>query len=387
MKVTKFEIVKVPPSWVWLFIHTDTDLVGIGEPYLEGHPEAVIAEVRRLEQAVVGQDPRRVETLWMRMHDAGFGYRGGPVTMSAISGIDMALWDLKGKALGAPVHELLGGPTRKSIPLYHATGGTRGPTSAPAGHRLSPGPEIGAGESAAELVQEWGYRAVKVHVHPGSGLEATGGVDRCAAVVAEVRAAVGSEVVLAVDVHNPHPVVAAQLAGQIADSKPLFIEEPVPLEAVESLTRVADHCPVPLAAGERWMGKEIFARALGTGALAVVQPDIAHAGGITECKKIAGLAEAAQASVALHCPLSPISLAASVQLDAAISNFLIQEHNEVNAQRIDGATVIGAGYLREPFVLDADGSVAVPPGAGLGVDLDRDSLEEIMSLPWTAIRA
>ena len=134
------------------------------------------------------------------------------------------------------------------------------------------------------------------------------------------------------------------------------------------------------------MGKWVFFDALSRGALAVVQPDICHAGGITECKKIAAIAEAAYAKVALHCPLSPLALAASIQLDACLPNFLVQEHNEVNDWREDGRTLIGKGYLNEPFVLDEDGCVAVPTGPGLGIELDEDGMHEIMARPWPTQR-
>src|SRR5579859_2401932 len=123
MNVTQFEILKVPPSWVWLKVHTDRGIVGLGEPFLENHADSVIAEVRRLEPLVVGQDPTRVEALWQTMYDGGIGYKGGPVTMSAISGIDMALWDIAGKAAGLPVHKLLGGSCRDRVRVYHASGG------------------------------------------------------------------------------------------------------------------------------------------------------------------------------------------------------------------------------------------------------------------------
>ena len=134
------------------------------------------------------------------------------------------------------------------------------------------------------------------------------------------------------------------------------------------------------------MGKWVFFDALSKGLLAVVQPDICHAGGITECRKIAALAEAAYAEVALHCPLSPIAIAASIQLDAAIPNFLVQEHNEVNCRRVDGRTVIGSGYLKEPFVLGEDGCVAVPEGPGLGVELDEEGMEGVMRHEWSERR-
>ncbi len=394
MKITQLEIVKVPPSWVWLFLHTDAGVTGIGEPFLEDHADSVIAEVRRLEPVLIGQDPRRIEALWSAMYHAGLGYKGGPVTMSAISGIDMALWDLVGKLAGQPVYQLLGGACRDRIRMYRATGagqphcvepglpyraGT--PTSAPA----TDDPQAWA-EYARVVVHDWGFRCIKVHFAPGPELTATAQVDRFAALFAAVRAGAGPDADVAVDIHNPHPRIALQLIAALEPYRPLFIEEPMPVERVDVLADIARQTRAPLAAGERWMGKWVFFDAIQRGALAVVQPDLAHAGGITECKKIAAIAEAGYATVALHCPLSPVALAASIQLDACLPNFLVQEHNEVNDWRVGGHTVIGYGYLAAPFVLDAEGCVAVPHGPGLGIELDPAGMQEIMQRPWSAQR-
>ena len=265
MKITRLEILKVPPSWVWLKIHTDEGLVGLGEPYLENHPDSVIAEVRRLEPLLLGRDPLRIEELWRAMYDGGIGYKGGPVTMSAISGIDIALWDLAGKAAGLPIWRLLGGACRDRVKLYRSTGG-----GLP--HYVEPGLPYRAGrpanagrgddpavwaEGARVLVEEWGFRCLKVHFGPGDGLEATGRVDRIAELFAAVRAGAGPAVDVAVDIHNPHPTVAMQLIEALAPHRPLFIEEPMPVERVDVLARIAGSTSAPIAAGERWMGKWI----------------------------------------------------------------------------------------------------------------------------------
>jgi galactonate dehydratase len=395
MKITHFELLKVPPSWVWLKIHTDEGLVGLGEPFLENHADSVIAEVRRLEPFLSGQDPQRVEALWERMYNAGIGYKGGPITMSAISGIDMALWDIAGKAAGLPVYQLLGGACRDRVKMYRATGGAlphtvepglpyrAAPTGRPAADqpRRSDDPQVWQ-EGARILVQEWGFRALKIHFGPGGGLEATDKVDRFAELFAAVREGAGPGVDVAVDIHNPHPRIAIQLIHALEPYRPLFVEEPMPIERVDVLAEIARQTSAPIAAGERWMGKWVFFDAIARGALAVVQPDIAHAGGITECKKIAAIAEAGYAKVALHAPLSPLALAASIQLDACLPNFLVQEHNEVNDWREEGKTLIGKGYLKAPFVLDEAGCVAVPQGPGLGVEIDEEGLREIMAREW-----
>ena len=397
MKITAFELLRVPPSWVWLKIHTDEGITGLGEPYLENHPESVIAEVRRLEPLLVGEDPTRIEWLWNRMYEGGSGYKGGPVKMSAISGIDMALWDITGKAVGTSVHRLLGGATRDRVLVYRAVGGGRPHVVEPgdpyrAGRRdPMPGdPTPGSPEAwraaASELVHEWGFRALKAHVSPGETPFGTDRVDAMVACFAAAREGAGPGVPVAIDIHNPHPAIARQMLRALAPHRPLFVEEPMPIERVDALAEAVAGSEVPVAAGERWMGKWIFFDALSRGLLAVVQPDLAHAGGITECKKIAAIAEAAFATVALHCPLSPLAFAASVQLDAAIPNFLVQEHNEVNDTRDGGRTVIGAGYLRDPFVVGDDGCVAVPDAPGLGVEIDEAGMARIMAKPWSTQR-
>ncbi len=399
MKITKLELIKVPPSWVWVKVHTDEGIVGLGEPYLENHADAVIAETLRLEPFLIGQDPTRVAHLWEVMYNSGSGYKGGPIKMSALSGIDIALWDIAGKAAGLPIHKLLGGATRERIKLYRATGGALP-------HCVQPGEPYRAGyqrqaskgaernrsdpatwaEAARVLTHEWGFRALKVHFGPGAGLEVTSRVDHFGTLFAAVREGAGPDVDVAVDIHNPHPAIAHQLVEVLAPHRPLFIEEPMPVERVDHLVEIARRSSAPIAAGERWMGKWVFFDALSRGALAVLQPDICHAGGITECHKIAVMGEAAFAKVALHCPLSPLALAASIQLNAVLPNFLVQEHNEVNDWREEGKTLIGKGYLKEPFVLDSDGCVQVPTGPGLGIELDDAGMADIMARPWMSQR-
>jgi galactonate dehydratase len=395
MKITHFEILKVPPSWVWLLIHTDEGLVGLGEPFLEGHPDSVIAEVKRLEPLLIGRDPRQVELLWNQMYNGGLGYKGGPITMSAISGIDMALWDLAGKSAGVPVHQLLGGAYRDRIKMYRATGagqphcvepGLPYRAGYPAERNYDPRDPQAWADYAHTVVHEWGFRCLKVHFSMGEDVWSVSKVDQFAEYFAAVRQGAGPDVEVAVDIHNPHPRIAMQLIEALDPHRPLFVEEPMPIERVDALADIARSSRAPIAAGERWMGKWVFFDAIKAGALAVVQPDLAHAGGITECKKIAAIAEAGFATVALHCPLSPLALAASIQLDASIPNFLVQEHNEVNDWRQDGKTLIGYGYLETPFELDADGCVAVPQGPGLGVEINRAGLEEIMRHPWSEQR-
>jgi galactonate dehydratase len=277
--------------------------------------------------------------------------------------------------------------------MYRSTGGSMPHCVEPGqayreGHRSERGGDglqVWA-EAARVLVHEWGFRCLKVHFGPGDGLEITSQVDRFAEQFAAVREGAGPGVDVAVDIHNPHPAIASQMIEALAPHRPLFVEEPMPVERVDILADIAHRTSAPIAAGERWMGKWVFFDALSRKALAVLQPDICHAGGITECRKIAAMGEAAFAKVALHCPLSPLALAASIQLDACLPNFLVQEHNEVNDWREGGGTYFGKGYLREPFVLDEDGCVQVPRGPGLGIELDEEGMTRIMQRPWSEQR-
>ena len=374
MKITSFEIIKVPPSWVWLRIHTDTEHTGLGEPYLENHPDSVIAEVRRLEPFLIGKDPTQVEKLWKEMYESGTGYLGGPVKMSALSGIDIALWDLAGKAAGVPIYQMLGGKVHDRIKMYRALGHQLPWTVEPGDPYESGTPlirkntkfdnitQIDPGtyrESARILTEEWGFKALKMHVAIGDGLEATSQVNAVAERFGAAREGAGEDIDIAIDIHNPNPAIGRQMIESLAPHRPLFIEEPMPVERVEALAQIVEGTTATIAAGERWMGKWIFFDALTRGLISVMQPDICHAGGITECKKIATMGEAAYAKLALHCPLSPLALAASIQVDACSPNFLIQEHNEVNDSIVDGKTFIGKGFFKDPFVLDSEGCVNV----------------------------
>lgn len=395
MKITEFEIIRVPPSWVWLLIHTNTELVGIGEPYLENHPESVIAEVKRLEQFLIGHDPTQVEKLWKIMYESGSGYVGGPITMSAISGIDIALWDIAGKAAGLPIYKMLGGEVRNKIKIYRATGGEL-PWTVEPGDPYNNGKAIKTNyingepetykEAARILTKEWGFKALKMHISLGEGLESTSKVDGIAQRFAAAREGAGPGIDLAIDIHNPNPAIGRQLIDVLAPYRPLFIEEPMPVERTETFRNILNNSNATIAAGERWMGKWTFFDAMSYGVISVIQPDICHAGGITETKKIATIAEAVYSKLAIHCPLSIIALSAALQIDACTTNFLIQEHNEVNDSFENSKIMIGKGYINDPFILDLNGEIKVPDAPGLGIEINRRGLNEIMSKPWSNIR-
>jgi galactonate dehydratase len=335
------------------------------------------------------------------MYESGSGYLGGPVKMSALSGIDIALWDLAGKAAGVPIYQMLGGQVHDRIKMYRSVGHELPWTVEPGEPYESGTPlirkntkfdnitQIDPGtykEAARILTEEWGFRALKMHVAIGDGLEITSQVNAVTERFAAAREGAGPDVDVAIDIHNPNPSIGRQMIESLAPHRPLFIEEPMPVERVDALAQIVEGTSATIAAGERWMGKWIFFDALTRGLISVMQPDICHAGGITECKKIATMGEAAYAKLALHCPLSPLALAASIQVDACSPNLLVQEHNEVNDSREKDKTIIGKGFFKDPFELDAEGCVTVPDEPGLGIEIDDKGFEAVMSKPWSAVR-
>lgn len=395
MKIVSVETFKIPPSWVWVCVKTDEGIEGWGEPYLEIHPDTLIAEVNRLAPYILDKDPTEIENRWYDMYDSGMGYVGGPVKLSAVSGIDMALWDIKGKALGVPVYRLLGGPTNTKIKVYRSVEpGT--PRCVEPGEHYSPGVRPAGGArrmmdinttpqayaDCAEQLVEWGYRGMKMHVHVDIKQQKT--VDIIAKSFEAIRKRVGDDIDLMIDVHNPVPEMAVKLAKLLEPYNLLFMEEPAPIERIGDIAKVAEKMTVPIAAGERWTGKWEHLRSLEAGTR-IVQPDTAHAGGITELKKIASMAEAFKGYIAPHNPLSILSFVASCQLDAGVPNFLIQEHNNSIDTMIDGKLYIGGGYLKEPYLLK-DGVIELDEKPGLGFVLDEEGMKAIKAKPWTVRR-
>ena len=349
MKITKIETFSVKPRWVFLKMHTDAGLVGWGEPTLEGWSRTVAAAVQEMGRYLLGKDPRRIEHHWQAIYRGGF-YRGGPVLLSALSGIEQAMWDLTGKALGAGAHELLGGRVRDRVRLYAHVGG---PSCE----------EIAATASAAA---DKGFTAVMTCPFDAARfVESAAFVERVVERVGALREAVGKAVDVALDFHGrPSPAMAVRLCKALECFQPLFIEEPCPPGNAEAMAAVAHATSVPIAAGERLFTRWAFRELLEKRSAAILQPDVSHAGGLFEVRKIAALAEAYDVAIAPHCPLGPISLAACLQLDACTPNFLCQEH-----------VCLGEGYLKRPFAL-LDGHVAVPTGPGLGIEVDEEALKD-----------
>jgi galactonate dehydratase len=359
MKITKLETFLVKPRSLFLKIHTDEGLVGLGEPVLEGRARACAQAVANLEPYLIGQDPTRVVHHWQAMYRHAF-YRGGPLMTSALSGVEHALWDLTGKAVGLPIYRLLGGPCRDRIRMYAHAGGST--------------PEEAAKNARIRLASG-GFTALKTGVSGGRAariVENLAFVERAVETFAAMRDAVGKEVDIAIDFHGAiSPQTAGLLIKALEPYQPFFIEEPVQCQNVDVMADLAKKTHIPIATGERLFTKWGFREVLEKGAASILQPDISHAGGIFECRLIAGMAEAYYAAIAPHCPLGPITLAASLQLAAAIPNFLIQE--QVN---------LGVGYLTNPFVIK-DGYIELPTEPGLGITLDEKALaDKIVEEEW-----
>jgi galactonate dehydratase len=359
MRVTKLTTYAVPPRWLFLKIETDEGIVGWGEPVIEGRAATVAAAVEELSDYVVGRDPRQIEDIWTVVYRAGF-YRGGPILMSALAGIDQALWDIKGKALGVPVHELLGGRVRDRIRVYSWIGGDRPASTA----------------AAAREAVDRGFTAVKMNgTEEMQYIDSWDKVERSIANVSAVRDAVGPNVGIGVDFHGRvHKPMAKVLINELEPYKLMFIEEPVLSEHVGGLLDVMRNTPTPIALGERLFSRWDFKDILATGAVDIIQPDPSHAGGITETRKIAFMAEAYDVAVALHCPLGPIALATCLQIDAGCYNAFIQEqslgiHYNTSNDLLD--------YVVDPTVFAyADGMVDIPAGPGLGIEVNEEYVIE-----------
>ncbi|TGS12927.1 galactonate dehydratase [Mesorhizobium sp. M2E.F.Ca.ET.209.01.1.1] len=359
MKITALTTYIVPPRWLFLKIETDAGISGWGEPVVEGKALTVEAAVKELADYLIGKDPRLIEDHWTVMHRGGF-YRGGPILMSAIAGIDQALWDIKGKALGVPVHELLGGKLRETIKVYSWIGGDR-----PA--------EVAAG---AKDVVARGFRALKMNgTEELQIVDSHDRIDAAVERVAMVREAVGPNIGIAVDFHGRvHRPMARILVKELEPYRLMFIEEPVLSESREALKEIAKLGSTPIALGERlysrWDFKSVFEEAV----VDIIQPDLSHAGGITECRKIAAMAEAYDVAVAPHCPLGPIALAACLQLDAVSYNCFIQEQS-LGIHYNAGNDLLDYAANKDVFRYE-DGYVAIPDGPGLGVEIDEDYVKE-----------
>jgi galactonate dehydratase len=352
LRITRLETFLVKPRWLFLKMHTDAGIVGLGEPILEGRAKTCAAAVDEIASYLIGKDPRNVVHHWQAIYRHAF-YRGGPILTSALSGVEQALWDIKGKLLGVPVYELLGGPTRDRVRVYA---------------------HVGTSPETLKQRKAQGFTAFKTGIKNAtqSGVVASPKfVEEAAEAFAALRQAGGADADIAIDFHGAiSPQNARLLIRALEPYQPMFIEEPVQCQNVEAMAEIARGTHLPIATGERIFTKWGFREILEKKAALILQPDLCHAGGIMEARLIAGMAEAYYAAVAPHNPLGPISLAAGLHLAASIPNFLCQEQ-----------VTLGEGYLKQPFQVEG-GYVKIPEGPGLGIELDENQIANKLDHDW-----
>ena len=359
MKIKSVNTYLVRPRWGFVEICTDDGLCGWGEAVLEGHAATVQACVEEMSEYLIGADPRRIEDIWTTLYRAGF-YRGGGVLMSAIAGIDQALWDIKGKYFNAPVYELMGGACRDRMRVYSWVGGDR-PT------------DVGA---AAKERKDAGFTAVKMNATEElQYIDSYEKVEQVLERVAAIRESCGKYFGIAVDFHGRvHKPMAKVLAKKLEEFDPMFLEEPVLCEHMELFKEIADCCNIPIATGERLFTKYDFKRLFASGGVDIIQPDLSHAGGLTEVKKIAAMAEAHDVALAPHCPLGPIALAACLQVDATSYNAVIQEQSMGIHYNV-GKSVLDYVVNKEDFAF-VNGYINLPVKPGIGVEVNRELVLE-----------
>jgi len=364
MKIRSVNTYFVRPRWGFVEIITDDGFTGCGEAVLEGHASAVLSCVNEMRDYLIGNDPDKIEDIWSTLYRAGF-YRGGGVLMSAISGIDQALWDIKGKVFGAPVYRLLGGACRDRMKVYSWIGGDR-PS------------DVGA---AAKDKMKAGFRAIKMNAT--EELQMLDSYDKIDAVlerVAAIRESCGKYFGIAIDFHGRvHKPMAKVLAKKLEQFDPMFIEEPVLCEHMEDFRDIAAACNIPIATGERLFSKYDFKRLLQAGGVDIIQPDLSHAGGVSEVRKIAAMAEAYDVALAPHCPLGPIALAACLNVDAVSYNAVIQEQS-IGIHYNVGKSVLDYVNNQDDFTF-TDGFVQLPKLPGLGADVNRQLVLEENNTP------
>lgn len=359
MKITNLRLYAVEPRWLFLAIDTDAGITGWGEPVIEGRAHTVAAAVEDLSSYLIGKDPRKINDIWQTLYRGGF-YRGGPILMSAIAGIDQALWDIKGKELGQPVHELLGGTLRDKMKTYCWVGGD------------DPAEE----SRQIQTLLDHGWDTVKMN---GCGklkmVDSYRAIDQVIERVATIRDNFGKKIDFGLDFHGRVSVPMAKvLLKELEPYHPLFVEEPVLAEQAEQYSVLCQKTSIVLAAGERMYSRFDFKRVFNTGGIGIVQPDLSHAGGITECLKIASMAEAYDVGLAPHCPLGPVALASCLAVDFVSHNAVIQEMS-MGIHYNQGADLLDYVKNKEDFAF-TDGYIKPLPKPGLGVEMDERAVIE-----------
>ena len=359
MKITALKTFLVPPRWLFLKVETDEGIAGWGEPVLEGHAETLAAKIAELANFMIGRDPCLIEDTWQMLYRNGC-YRGGPVLMSAISGIDMAMWDILGQSLGRPVHALLGGKVRDKVRSYRWAGGDR-----PA--------DLVAGVKA---IQAAGYDAVKFNICSELQiLDTYRKIDGIVRTLTDLRSAVGTDMDLAFDFHGRvHAPMARVLLHELEPLRPMFVEDAVVSTMIETMADLARATSIPLCIGERVHSRFDFKQIFELRAAQVINPDTAHVGGISEMVRIGRWAETCDVALAPHCPIGPIALAACLQVDAVCHNAFIQEQS-LGIHYNDGGDL--ADYVKDGCGFDLkDGWLAIPERPGLGIVVDEERVIE-----------
>lgn len=353
MKITRIEPILAGGRYLFVKVHTDEGLVGLGECGAWAYQEATVSVLRQMEKMIVGQDPLRTEFIWNAL-SRNLHFRGS-VTQSAVSGIDIALWDLKGKYFQVPCYELMGGMVREKIKIY---------VNARARDAK------GMADEAKKLADQ-GFKAIRFSIgHPKDengrcGENFTSLVTRVEGIMKAVREAVGWNVDVAIECHRGmRPAEAIELGRVLRPYRPYFYEDPIP-DNLEAMRQVIRSCDIPVATGERFINPAEFDSLMTTTDVRYIRPDMCVMGGLTAGKKIAAEAEVRGVYVIPHNPLGPVSTAACLQLDACIPNFEVQEYPMANgACRLDKE-------MKVPFHVE-NGYITLPEGPGLGIELIDD---------------
>ena len=364
IKITKLEIIPVNTlRTIFIKMYTDVGIVGIGEGTVEGRITTTMAAIKELEQYLIGKDPRRPAHHWQAMYRHAF-YRGGIILTSALSAVDIAMWDIKGKALGIPVYEILGGPTRDRVRVYG---------------------QAGSPEGAKQVIDE-GYKSMKVGVTSSRGrlsryVENPDFINGIVENIAAIREVIGPTVDMGIELHGDHsPQTSMLIIKALEPFQPWFYEEPIQFQNLPLMAEMAKKTTIPFATGERMVTKWQFRDLLSLGAASILQPDVTHCGGITELKAISTLAEAYYAAMLPHAKEGIVGAVASLHVVSSIPNLLAHELPNLQAAPDDGVerSSLGKSYIKKPLVMGSDGHITLEgniDGPGLGLELDENLVE------------
>lgn len=359
MKITGFEVFEVEPRWIFIRIDTDEGISGWGEMISGTKTRAVVAGANEMAKRIIDRNPFEIERIYIDLFRTFF--RSGPINTTIVSGIEMALWDIKGKYFGVPVYELLGGAVRDKIKVYSWIGGDR--------------PD----EVAAEAQDRFdrGFTAIKMNATEELHyIDSYKKIDAVVQRVASIRERLGFDMDIGIDFHGRvHKPMAKVLAKELEQFKPMFLEEVVLPENEESFKEIAQHVATPLATGERLNSRWDFKNIFKEGVIDIIQPDVALVGGILETRKIAAMAEMHDMAVAPHAPYGPIALAATLQIDASTPNVFIQEQS-LGIHYNKGFDLLDFVNNKDIFQYK-DGFVDLPNKPGLGLELNEDLIKEI----------